>query len=501
MPVLNSRRGIVNLAVCAAVGAVGGASYSHVTIASVITNILIGALYGSMFAVFANRRATTPGAGLLWGLSFALALWLIVPANLTPMLLGAGQMGMLDAAQAQFPMLAAYLLCFGFPLGVSLGTLNCFTGTARETLPASVDSQVDDIAGSHVSSVMREAAREFARFHLARALITGSVAGIVGGWAFGKWMAQVDFFPLIAGIVGSESSSVGMTLHFIIAVIIGATFGLLFQLDVRGLGSSLCWGVAYGIFWWFLGPLTLLPILQGDSIDWSYTKGSQLFGSLVGHIIYGLFVGFIYGVVNQLRIAFFYESDPLNREPSGVGERNLRALAWGAAASATGGLLFSFVMYATGALPSVAALVGGASSTLGLIVHLAISAAIGMSYGILFRREATSTGAGVAWGLTYGLVWWFLGHLTLFPVLLGKPFVWTTEAANLGLPSLIGHLGYGAATALVFMLFERRHAAWLRLDPRLAAREARLQRPVGTPAPALWFFILVLGVLLPMLLG
>jgi hypothetical protein len=93
-------------------------------------------------------------------------------------------------------------------------------------------------------------------------------AGRAGsGWAFGKWMAQVNFFPLIAGLVGSDSRTVGVTLHFIFAVIIGASFGMLFQQDVRGYGSDMGWGMGYEVLFQHEAPNF------GSGVAWSLLYG------------------------------------------------------------------------------------------------------------------------------------------------------------------------------------------------------------------------------------
>ena len=122
-------------------------------------------------------------------------------------------------------------------------------------------------------------------------------------------------------------------------------------------------------------------------------------------------------------------------------------------------------------------------------------------YGLLFRDEASARGDAITWGCLFGLIWWYLGPMTLLPLLLTGVCDWSTDAASALLPSLLGHLIYGAVTALIFFLFDRRYTRSLLLDPRTSTRELRRLRPVGTPAPALWLFALSLGVLLPILLG
>ena len=436
------------------------------------TVIPMGVLLGAVIAWLSGRRIASAGAGILWSAGGALLLWLAGPAGLFQLRPSMDGMGNLSHVQGRFEDLVGYLVCLALPVGLA-------SGVPGRLHPKGVEP----------------------RLQVPRAIIGGGLAGLIGGWAFGHWMAQVNFFLTIASLVGSSSREVGVVLHYMIAFAIGASFGLLFQRDVRGAGSSLGWGMAYGLLWWFLGPLTLLPLLRGDAPDWSATRGSELFGSMIGHVIYGMLIGLVYALLDRAWRGFFHESDPLRREAEGAGTRTVRSLGQGALASVAGGLLFSIVMQSTGVLPTVAALVGGSSPWLGFVVHLAISILIGMTYGVLFRRESPDAGSAAVWGMVYGLAWWFLGPLTLFPVLLGHSFVWTATAAAAALPSLIGHLLYGAGTAVTASALERRHATWLLVDPRTAARELRLRRPAGTPSSAVGLVVLGLGLILPVLLS
>lgn len=462
---------VVSLGIGLAIGAIGGLLCAAANVVTLPVGLAIGLVYGLLFTWLLGSRVDSPGASLLWSLAGVLILWLAGSVAFGAAPTGGPSPGMLEAARAHFPVLVALMVCLGMPLGLGVGFWRWLQPRSQRQI------------------------------NLARALVVGSLAGAGGGWAFGRWMEQVDFYPIIASLVGSSAREVGVALHVVIAVVIGASFGLFFQGDVRSLGSSLGWGLGYGLLWWFIGPLTILPLWRGQPLDWSAERGALLFGSLVGHLIYGLLVGLVYAALDRLWIGFFVSSDPLNREAEGPGVRVLQSLSWGALASLAGSLLFGLVMLATGALPRVAGLVGGSSPVLGFVVHLVIGALIGMSFGLLYRYEAPDLLAGIAWGLVYGVIWWYLGALTLFPVLLGGRLTWGADAAAVGLPSLVGHLVYGASAAFGLFLLQRRHQAWLELDPRLAAREARRVRPVGTAAPALWLIVLLLGLLLPVLLG
>jgi hypothetical protein len=158
-------------------------------------------------------------------------------------------------------------------------------------------------------------------------------------------------------------------------------------------------------------------------------------------------------------------------------------------------------MFAAHVLSNVAGVATQLSSVTGLLVHLLVSTCIGMSYGILFRDEASNLAMAGAWGWVFGLIWWYVGPLTLLPLILTGEIDWRITAASALLPSLLGHLIYGACTASLFYILERAYTRKQMLDSRMSASKLRRLRPAGTPAPALWLFAMGMGVMIPLLLA
>jgi uncharacterized membrane protein YagU involved in acid resistance len=465
-------------------------------------NLAIFAILGLVFGLVIGPGIHTAGAGLVWGEAYGLLWWLIGSLTLLPLFSGQGLSWTVTTIQENFPLLLGQVVGYGAVLG--LGYYLLAWGLAK-IMP----TQASTSEGSPILKVPRGRAIVPP---LIRAIIIGGLGGLLSSWVFAQGIERAEFFPLVAGLMGSNSMVVGQILHYVIGTIIGLSFGVLFHRDIQGAGSGLIWGMNYGLVWWIIGPMTLLPILLGGSVrpDWSLTAAQAVFSPLVAHVLYGALVGLFYALANKFWQVLFVDSDPLNRSLEGAGARGLRSLLIGQAGGIVGGLLFTIVMVGIGALPDVASLIGAKSALAGFIVHLIISIIIGSSYGLLFQREAYSYGSGLGWGLTYGLLWWLVGQLTLFFIILRQPVDWSLETVVAFYPALVGHLLYGAGLGFFYQFLARRYDDDLNGRVRRGTQGARLgrqtnhsvnHRVAGTPASALWAVTLVLGVMLPVLLS
>ncbi|WP_253905840.1 hypothetical protein [Arthrobacter sp. H5] len=126
-------------------------------------------------------------------------------------------------------------------------------------------------------------------------MMAGALGGLAGGIVFGFLMAMMGMLGMIASLVGSSSAIAGFLVHLVISVLIGLTLtipgaGLL----KRGLIISAVVGLVYGMLWWVLGPLLIMPTMMGMPI-FSLDAGSG--ASLMGHAVYGLILGLVAALI------------------------------------------------------------------------------------------------------------------------------------------------------------------------------------------------------------
>jgi uncharacterized membrane protein YagU involved in acid resistance len=130
------------------------------------------------------------------------------------------------------------------------------------------------------------------------------VAGLIAGLVFGLMMTmmtvptpdggRMSMMAMVAQVVRSSNLVVGWIYHLINSIVIGAIFAWLLGNRVHGYGSGLGWGALYGLAWWILGGLILMPVLLGMPAVAPLQMPAMrpvAMGSLIGHLIYGLILG------------------------------------------------------------------------------------------------------------------------------------------------------------------------------------------------------------------
>lgn len=142
-------------------------------------------------------------------------------------------------------------------------------------------------------------------------------------------------------------------------------------------------------------------------------------------------------------------------QQTSVGALSLPGIARGAAGGLAGGMVFGMLMQMMGMIGMIAMMVGSDSVVVGWLVHLAISAFIGATFALLLGSRVSGFGAGLLYGVGYGIVWWVLGGLIAMPAALGMP-VFQLNVTSL--MSLMGHMLFGAVLGLTLAALNRRTA-------------------------------------------
>ncbi len=127
-------------------------------------------------------------------------------------------------------------------------------------------------------------------------VVNGVVGGLVGGVLFGILMQMMDMIAMVAMLVDSTSPVVGWLVHLTISALIGASFAVLLGGLATGWGKAAALGMGYGVVWWVLGALLLMPARLGMDV---FVVNTMAWQSLVGHLIYGLALGLVFAALTR----------------------------------------------------------------------------------------------------------------------------------------------------------------------------------------------------------
>lgn len=124
--------------------------------------------------------------------------------------------------------------------------------------------------------------------------MNGIIAGIVAGIILGFMMVRMRMFAQIGSLIGMPNALSGFLFHLVINAILGIIFAVIFVKAAKSFFNCAIWGVIFGLVWWFVGSLTIAPLMMGMPVVWNNDAMMNALPMLMGELTFGLVLGICY---------------------------------------------------------------------------------------------------------------------------------------------------------------------------------------------------------------
>ncbi|MEM7117246.1 MAG: hypothetical protein AAF614_32735 [Chloroflexota bacterium] len=225
-------------------------------------------------------------------------------------------------------------------------------------------------------------------------------AGVVAGIGVG----------LLNGLLLTQRSLLGQAM---LGGLLGAFFVLLLGQHMRSSGAALIWGQAYGLLWWLLGIVTMVPLLMGNGLLWTeaglLAAAPDLLAALVGHglILGGGYFGLLW-LIEQIPSVDVALLQPKSLAPFSIASSQTQAMIVGA----LGGLLSAWLLLRWLNDPAIyveiGSMVGSQSPFVGGIIAYTTAVLAGILFGRLFYSDIVSPGTALILGVAASFAGWLL---------------------------------------------------------------------------------------------
>lgn len=132
------------------------------------------------------------------------------------------------------------------------------------------------------------------KIHIVKAIVAGiigtvalTVVATMGAPMMG--LPKMDIPGMLASVMGG-SIELGLAAHFMVGTILAIGYALV---QAKLPGPVIIKGALYGLAPWLLAQIMVMPIMGLGFFSGSLALAG---GSLIGHLVYGAVVGWVYGL-------------------------------------------------------------------------------------------------------------------------------------------------------------------------------------------------------------